>query len=167
MVGYPGILSVIEVRLEWVVRNAAEAGISLIYARRFLIGIGVGRVKHQSLVEPAFKLCLKSIGLTMTIVAIGQQKIAQCWISQARKISVSWEAIPIIRSARRHTVAGCGAPGIVAGSDFIEVDSTDEASRASSEVRISHRVLGPDLAFEGCIVLLDCRLAQTHGNSID
>ena len=74
MVGYPGILGVIEVRLEWIVRNAAEAGISLIYARRFLIGIGVRGVKHQSLVEPSFKLCLESIGLTMTIVAIGQRK---------------------------------------------------------------------------------------------
>src|SRR6476660_2198090 len=139
MMGYPGILGVIEVRLEWVVRNAAEAGISLVYARRFLIGIGVGRVEHQSLVEPAFKLCLKSICLTMTIVAIGQQKIAQCWISQARKICVSWEAIPIVRSAGRHTVACCGTPWIVAGSNFNEVDSADEASRASAEVRKSHR----------------------------
>src|SRR5579864_9787593 len=162
MVGNPCVLRIVEARIERIVGDSPEAGISSINTGRFLIRVAIRSIKHQPVVVAALHLSLEHIRLAVAIVAIRQEIVPQRWVGKTGIIRETWITISIIRSTRGNSVTNCGiprrircsAPWVVAGCDFIQVDATDQTAGVGAKIRETYGCLEAQLSLEGSIELL-------------
>src|SRR5882672_10545459 len=70
-------LAIVVIRLELVVSNATEAGVSRVQTAGPLVQIGVRQAQHQAVRVAVLQLGLKCVGTAMAEVPIGEQEIAQ------------------------------------------------------------------------------------------
>ena len=121
MARYPRIRSIIDIGIERIVGNTAEAGVASIQAVRFLVQVGVRRIKHKSVAVSAFKLCLVGIRLAMTKIPEAQQEVSDIGIGKPRKVCSRGHAIPVIYIARGKSIAGSRVPSDIIWLEFIKV----------------------------------------------
>src|SRR5437773_11429103 len=120
MARYPPILAVIVFRIERIVGHAAQAGLANIQAGRFLVQIGVRRIKHQSAAVATRKLSLEGVRLAAAKVSKTQQEVSQRGIGKRCSLRGRRFAVSSVSIARRHSVASCSVPTNITGSERSE-----------------------------------------------
>src|SRR5207247_8655488 len=121
MARYPPILAVIVFRIERIVGHAAKTGLANIQAGRFLVQIGVRRIKHQSAAVATRKLSLEGVRLAVAKVSKAQQEVSPRGIGKCRSLRCSWFEVSSIRIARGQSVARGWVPTNITGPEFIQV----------------------------------------------
>src|ERR1700730_14935474 len=66
------VRTVVAVRRDRIISNAAKAGVAGIQTRRFLIEIGIGNAQQQTVRVPMLESGLESVGLRVTIISVAQ-----------------------------------------------------------------------------------------------
>ena len=128
---------------ERLVRDAAQTGVPLIDAGRFLIRVGVRGIEHQAVGVTPLDLSLKNVCLAIAVTTVSQQIIAEFRVWKASIICRGRKAVSVIYGARGHAVTGGRTPRRIVGRDFIEVNAADQTMRCRSQIRKRTAVLSP------------------------
>src|SRR5438876_2510013 len=135
MARYPPILAVIVFGIEGIVGHAAKAGFANIQAGRFLVQIGVRRIKHQSAAVATRELRLEGVRLAVAKVSKTQQEVSQRGIGKRCSLRGRRFAVSSVSIAGGDSVACGGVPTNITGSEFVQVCARNQPMRSGAEVR--------------------------------
>ena len=94
------VLRVIKIWIERIVRDAAQTGVPLIDAGRFLIRVGVRGIEHQAVGVTPLDLSLKNVCLAIAVTTVSQQIVAEFRVWKASIICRGRKAVSVIYGAR-------------------------------------------------------------------
>src|SRR5512133_590647 len=105
----------------------------------------------------------------MSEVSIAEKEVSQAWegltsLVCGRQIAVAF----IDRIARCEPISGSGrAERSITWRKCVQVSTGDKSAERATQVRGAQRGVARDLPLVGCVVLLDSRLLETDGYSVD
>src|SRR6185369_17092003 len=134
-------VTVIMVRLKWVVSDSTQARVARVQAARFLVHVCVGDVEHQPLGVATLQLSLERIGTSMSEVSVAEEEVSQARerltsLVCRRQIAVAF----IDRIARCESISGSGrAEWDITRWKCVQISSCDESAERATQVRNAQR----------------------------